>query len=286
MYKINKLRMTIAVLILLLIIAVLIYGIKTVTVLAFSNIKIESSQYNKDKKNYKSAEKLYNQGKYMEAKKLLDNASTYEKTKAMINKCNSSYIENVVKEAEKKADNKQYKEALEALNPAIKIDEDNLKIKNLVSQYENAINEEAINEKAEEDKNQLIAKHEKLSGYSVLVNIKDQQVIVFKDGSIIKTMICSTGLDDSPTPAGEYKTDGRGSSFFSTKYQEGGYYWIRFMGDYLFHSVPFDESENIIPAEAKKLGEKASHGCIRLSLEDAKWLYETIPQWGTSVTIQ
>ncbi|WP_278279724.1 L,D-transpeptidase [Clostridium sp. DMHC 10] len=28
----------------------------------------------------------------------------------------------------------------------------------------------------------------------------------------------------------------------------------------------------------KKLGTKASHGCVRLSIEDAKWMYDNIPR--------
>ena len=284
MYKINKFRMTIAVLILFSTITVFICGIKYIADFTFSNNV--SKQYLNDKKTYESAEKLYSSGQYNEAKKLLEEDSTYMKTKAMISKYNTALIENTIKEAEKKAASEDYKAALEALNPAIKIDEDNSEIKVLVSKYENAINEETNKAKAEKEKNDLIAKHEGIAGYSVLVNIKEQQVNIFKDGAIIKTMVCSTGLDDSPTPAGEYKTSGKGSSFFSTKYQEGGFYWIRFMGDYLFHSVPFDKNENIISTEASKLGEKASHGCVRLSLEDAKWLYDTIPQWGTPITIQ
>ena len=37
--------------------------------------------------------------------------------------------------------------------------------------------------------------------------------------------------------------------------------------------------------EAAKLGQKASHGCIRLSLEDSIWFYENVTQ-GTPVLIK
>lgn len=38
--------------------------------------------------------------------------------------------------------------------------------------------------------------------------------------------------------------------------------------------------------EAKKLGRtQASHGCIRLSLPDSKWLYEKLPV-GTKVVVK
>ena len=93
-------------------------------------------------------------------------------------------------------------------------------------------------------------------------------------------------MDDNQsfTPAGFYRIGGRGDSFYSPKYKQGAYYWVRFNNNYLFHSVPFDENKKIIQEEVAKLGQKASHGCIRLSMDDALWFYENIPQ-GTPVII-
>lgn len=63
---------------------------------------------------------------------------------------------------------------------------------------------------------------------------------------------------------------------------------IGFLGDhgvYLFHSVPTDQSNHIVESQADKLGKSAaSHGCVRLSLPDSKWMYDTIPE-GTKVVI-
>jgi lipoprotein-anchoring transpeptidase ErfK/SrfK len=39
-----------------------------------------------------------------------------------------------------------------------------------------------------------------------------------------------------------------------------------------------DENKEIIEEEAEKLGQPASHGCIRLKVEDAKWVYDNIPE--------
>ncbi|WP_165541109.1 L,D-transpeptidase, partial [Bifidobacterium longum] len=36
--------------------------------------------------------------------------------------------------------------------------------------------------------------------------------------------------------------------------------------------------------EPNKLGSPASHGCVRLTVPDVKWLYEQLPQ-GTTVHI-
>jgi lipoprotein-anchoring transpeptidase ErfK/SrfK len=45
-----------------------------------------------------------------------------------------------------------------------------------------------------------------------------------------------------------------------------------------------DENKQILSADAKKLGEKDSHGCIHLTVPDAKWIYEHIP-YNTKVVI-
>lgn len=120
---------------------------------------------------------------------------------------------------------------------------------------------------------------------SVTVSISEQRVTVYDAKSrVVKQFICSTGIKGSETPTGTFTVTGRGQSFFSESLQEGGYYWTQFYGDYLFHSVPFDKNYEIEADEAAKLGTPASHGCVRLSVEDAKWIYDNIPD-GTAVTI-
>ncbi|MGO8693176.1 MAG: L,D-transpeptidase [Rectinemataceae bacterium] len=99
--------------------------------------------------------------------------------------------------------------------------------------------------------------------------------------------LCSPYPRRSPKPQGIFFVQReRGPSFFSAKLDEGARYWISWLhhGEYLFHSVPTDSRGRIIAWEARKLGQKASHGCIRLTLPDAKWLYENI-HYGTKVVI-
>lgn len=127
--------------------------------------------------------------------------------------------------------------------------------------------------------------------YKILVDISDQKVKVYKNGSVIRTMICSTGLPgkDTETPVGNFNiTKYRGKSFYNNDpaVNEGAKYWVGFIGaNFLFHSVPTDRNGNIIQEEATKLGTPASHGCVRLSMDDAKWFYDTIPA-GSDVVIQ
>lgn len=126
--------------------------------------------------------------------------------------------------------------------------------------------------------------------YYIKVKLSEQKVYIYKNGSEIKEMACSTGIQgdkDSETPKGNFKINGYcGQSFFNKKYNEGARYWVGFIGaQYLFHSVPTDKDGNIITAQVSNLGNEASHGCVRLSVDDAYWFYETIPR-GSDVSIQ
>lgn len=121
--------------------------------------------------------------------------------------------------------------------------------------------------------------------YYVVADISEQKIHVYKDGLKIKEMLCSTGRENAATPTGTYLIGGRGKSFYSSKYKQGGYNWVRFNNNFLFHSVPFDSRGRIIAAEEKKLGQRVSHGCIRLSIGDSKWFYSAIPA-GTAVIVQ
>jgi lipoprotein-anchoring transpeptidase ErfK/SrfK len=46
-----------------------------------------------------------------------------------------------------------------------------------------------------------------------------------------------------------------------------------------------DKNGNVIESEAMKLGQKASHGCVRLAIPDAKWIYDNI-RYNTKVEIE
>lgn len=115
------------------------------------------------------------------------------------------------------------------------------------------------------------------------VSVSKQRVYIMHDDQVLYTMIASTGLDtvpDNSTPEGTFHIQKeRGTSFYFPPEKEGAKYWVSWKnhGEFLFHSVPTDQKGNIIVSEAKKLGQKASHGCVRLSVPDAKWIYENIP---------
>ena len=118
------------------------------------------------------------------------------------------------------------------------------------------------------------------------VSLEDQRVRVLDaEDRIVQDYACSSGEAGSETPTGTFTVTDRGESFYNPDLGEGAYYWTRFYGTFLFHSLPFDKNQKMEPEEAAKLGTPASHGCIRLKTENAKWIYDNIPD-GTKVTVQ
>ena len=91
---------------------------------------------------------------------------------------------------------------------------------------------------------------------------------------------CTTGASSTPTVKGSFTVQSKGLAFGS------GYtcwYYTQFYGNYLFHSVLYNPGSKTSIQDGR-LGINASHGCVRLSLTNAKWIYDNIPR-GTKVYI-
>lgn len=131
----------------------------------------------------------------------------------------------------------------------------------------------------------------------VKVRLKKNRVFVYDGHHLIYTMYCTagkyrtdpqTGEKKSMTPTGTYHIQRqRGTTFYNAKLQEGAKYYVSWLnhGTYLFHSVPTGANGKVNVKEAAKLGKtQGSHGCIRLSIPDARWFSKTVPV-GTKVVI-
>lgn len=119
------------------------------------------------------------------------------------------------------------------------------------------------------------------TNYLILVNTTDNYVGIFTgrrgNWSLYKYWRCSSGALATPTVLGEFIVTGKGYSFGSGY---TCYYYTQFYGDYLFHSVKYYQGTfNILDG---RLGMNISHGCIRLPIDQAKWIYDNIP-YGTKV---
>lgn len=129
--------------------------------------------------------------------------------------------------------------------------------------------------------------------YTVEVDVANQITTVYRnaDRSIVRQMICSTGVRDC-TPQGTFKLEKTREStdrqdwYYITKYRCYVKYATRIKGPILFHSIPYsDKSLDSIDVEAlSQLGSQASHGCIRLRWQDAMWIARNCPD-GTEVRI-
>lgn len=121
--------------------------------------------------------------------------------------------------------------------------------------------------------------------YWVDVNLsKKHTMTVYRGNKVIRTMLASGGKSTTPSPLGYFYTQDRGHSFWSPRFGEGATYWVRLVGQVLVHSVPRDHRWQVKEEEHEKLGLPASHGCVRLSEQNAKWFFENIPT-GTLVII-
>lgn len=130
-------------------------------------------------------------------------------------------------------------------------------------------------------------KKQSTSPYFIKVNYGANVVTIYskdKDGNYtvpFKVMVCSCG---TYTPkSGTYKTTNKyvWRPLIDNVY---GHYATRIIGQILFHSVPYTASSNdtLEYWEYDKLGQTASAGCVRLTVKDAKWIYNNCPS-GTMV---
>lgn len=101
----------------------------------------------------------------------------------------------------------------------------------------------------------------------------------------VKSIVCSCGREGSETPEGTFQT----SDYYEwRKMVDGTYgrYAVRFNRKILFHSVPYIKTspDTLEWEEYNKLGQNASLGCVRMSVEDAKWIYDNCKP-GTAVIV-
>ena len=124
--------------------------------------------------------------------------------------------------------------------------------------------------------------------YSISINRAQNTVTIFKlDGNgeyvPFKAYVCSTG--GSNTPLGNFKLGARYEwlLLYGGVY---GQYTTRIHGSIAFHSVPYftQNKADLEYEEYNKLGSAASAGCVRLCVQDVKWIYDNCGA-GTPVTI-
>ena len=142
----------------------------------------------------------------------------------------------------------------------------------------------------------------KQSSYRITINRKKCQIMVYAKSETgkydipVKTFVCSVGLPATPTPAGTFHTlQKAGSAATQGIVELMGSSWGKWGTMFTwtdkyhiwFHSVACGSTDPTysLPAGAyNQLGMPASHGCVRLNVRDAKWIYMNCPL-GTEVTV-
>lgn len=100
--------------------------------------------------------------------------------------------------------------------------------------------------------------------------------------TLLRALPCAVGDAAHPTPSGRFEICYKSASIG----KEDLYlcrYALCFYGGYMFHSVLFNWAGSEIIDGRMEM--RISHGCVRLSHEDSRWLYESIPI-GTAVFVR
>ena len=163
------------------------------------------------------------------------------------------------------------------------IDNINEVTNDIKEEVENKVDEEKVKEENEKEYEKLKEENKISSAadkYYIKVNYGAQVITVYKkdeNGKYtvpVRAMLCSTGRA-TPT-SGVYRTLDKGKwwGLYGDVY---GQYSTWICGDILFHSVPYltkGDKSSLEYWAYDQLGQRVSMGCVRLTVADAKWIYD------------
>ena len=130
--------------------------------------------------------------------------------------------------------------------------------------------------------------------FHIVVDVANQVTSVYgrdENGEYtvpVRQMLCSTGMKATPSDVGDWVLNGRHATWCIFPKWGNSYarYWTRINSSIAFHSPIYTAVSNTAMkiGSYNKLGQRASHGCVRLTVWDAKWIYDNIGA-GTVVSI-
>ena len=129
--------------------------------------------------------------------------------------------------------------------------------------------------------------------YLLAVDVANQIVRAFTYDAagqytvLVREMICSTGTDRYATPLGTTIMPKKRArwGYFPT-WDSHAQYLTRIDSANAFHSVLYTQADErtLAVSSFDALGTTASHGCVRLLVSDAKWIYDNCSE-GTIITV-
>jgi lipoprotein-anchoring transpeptidase ErfK/SrfK len=123
------------------------------------------------------------------------------------------------------------------------------------------------------------------TGYLILTDQSTYTTAVFTGSkgnwTQIQSFPCAVGAGGA-TPDGVYSSGIKELYFGTNAYR--CWYATQISGNYLYHSTLYKPEGAPLHSIDDRTGRAISHGCIRLPLDDAKWLHDNIPR-GTTIVI-
>lgn len=116
------------------------------------------------------------------------------------------------------------------------------------------------------------------TNYFIWVDLKNFKVNIYEGNTnkwnLVHSYLCTIGKKATPTPKGAYTIGVKGLYFGVNKGYKCWYY-TQFKGNYLFDSIIYNLDGSVRDG---RLGMALSDGCIRLTKENAKWIWDNIPR--------
>jgi lipoprotein-anchoring transpeptidase ErfK/SrfK len=110
------------------------------------------------------------------------------------------------------------------------------------------------------------------AGRRVEILVDRQLVLAIQDDQVVRAIHVSTGKPSTPTPIGSFSVYGKFPRWWSTPFREWLLWASPFVGGVAMHQYPS------VPVTA------ASHGCVRVTQYDARWLFNFVSV-GTPVRV-
>ncbi|MBI5302482.1 MAG: LysM peptidoglycan-binding domain-containing protein [Chloroflexi bacterium] len=109
------------------------------------------------------------------------------------------------------------------------------------------------------------------TGKWIDVNISKQTITAYQGSAPLKAVLVSTGVAWHPTPAGRFavytkiKSQTMSGGYGADSYYLPGVPWVMyFTGAYAIHGTYWH----------RNFGQPMSHGCVNLTIDDAKWFFD------------
>ena len=122
--------------------------------------------------------------------------------------------------------------------------------------------------------------------YFFEVDVRNQVVKVWRYNKetegytdLDRAFLCATGTTTYPSPLGTFTLSGRRAAHCKFPNWGGGEarWWTKITEEIAFHSVLYSDSSDDSTLKVSSLtglGSRGSHGCIRMTVADAKWIYD------------